>query len=729
MGIFSKFRKSKSEASDRNTIWHRYMKNIVPAVIVLIILMDISIYSVVAHYSKNMKTEDCFRTVDLQCQNISQIFTRYIADMEIMSREYHGDPEQFMKYAKEFVSGHVNEYSYVRITLPDGESWTSIAGKDPNDAKYRKLYKQIMEQGKSLSINNAHPTDVCEGEVFSISIPIKKADATAAIITAVFPAEVIDFYLRQRMDESRDGFFALLDDNVVLRLYHGNIISSPLENVVKKGFVGLDNTIYSGIKNYEQGIKIGTGQYKTPDNFTMVCHYQSIGDTGWFITLNIPEIMLNMDILITSVALTITGILTIIVVLLIIRGITNRVVLEPLKSINKVSNDIANGKLYSSNADAAVVNDELGDVNSNIRKMQQKLFSVVESLHNSTSVISDCSTSIKDKVFRISEDVLVQSASVDNILKSVDSMNELILQNADLASSAKDNSDQIECDIDMITMASDSTLETIQNVINKINIINEISSRTDLLAINAAVEAARAGENGKGFAVVAAEIRKLAERCQRASVEINQLSSDSLFITQQSFEFIKNTIPKIRENAESVSKISDSCNGQLDMTQVISQAIAQLADITSNNAKSCDDMQVFTQTLYSNMEKLNQSMEFFKLDGNSEQRRQEIVSEIQQHTSEILKLKSRLVMVADTPDDTSEADDVYNKTMDAQPAGEVDVPETPASAPEKNDDAAQQADDANEFFGNDNAPEKPSASSEVFRGRTQNGLDSEYETF
>jgi methyl-accepting chemotaxis protein len=244
--------------------------------------------------------------------------------------------------------------------------------------------------------------------------------------------------------------------------------------------------------------------------------------------------------------------------------------------------------------------------------MVEGLTSTVSEIRNIATEVSTASQSISSASVQVSNGASAQASAAEEASSSMEEMGSNIKQNADNAQqtdkiatkSAKDAQESGKCVLEAVA--------AMKEIATKISIIEEIARQTNLLALNAAIEAARAGEHGKGFAVVAAEVRKLAERSQRAAGEINHLSGTTVKVSEKAGEMLDKLVPDIQKTAELVQEITAASKEQDIGSEQINKALQQLEKVIQQNASAAEEMSSTTEELTGQAEQLVTALQFFR---------------------------------------------------------------------------------------------------------------------
>jgi aerotaxis receptor len=282
--------------------------------------------------------------------------------------------------------------------------------------------------------------------------------------------------------------------------------------------------------------------------------------------------------------------------LLLANGFIETQLSSPLAKILTVAQQVASGEAgHDLNLNRC---DEIGLIARAINQSGLNLQSLVADVFDQASGVEVASMEIAAATNDLSSRTEQTASSLEQTAAAMEQQTASVRQNSDTAQqaaqlaqaatevAAKGGTAMGEVESTMTLIANSS-----RKIADIISVIDGIAFQTNILALNAAVEAARAGEQGRGFAVVASEVRSLAGRSASAAKEIKALIDESVKnvdngsrLVAEAGRTMGDVVEQVRRVNDLVAEITLSSKEQSLGISQVGQAVAQLDEMTQQNA-------------------------------------------------------------------------------------------------------------------------------------------------
>jgi methyl-accepting chemotaxis protein len=278
---------------------------------------------------------------------------------------------------------------------------------------------------------------------------------------------------------------------------------------------------------------------------------------------------------------------------------------------------LAEGKLnhklsLSGKDDFAWLGYEYNQACKSFRKLIEKMTTLSSTLTSSAEELSKLTIAANetgsrqaDRIRTVAEAMEQMTASARQVADLSADMDSIVRAAGDSTRSGKTDLEVSMDGVSRIAKEMEESLQVIERLVKdseeiaKINdVVKDISDQTNLLALNAAIEAARAGEQGRGFAVVADEVRKLAQRTQGSTADIEQIVAKIRHDAQE-------TVERVGQASERVSGAVTTSRGAVETFESILHRMEELVNKSGEVATSMREQDTTAHAILRNAGELS----------------------------------------------------------------------------------------------------------------------------
>ncbi len=269
-----------------------------------------------------------------------------------------------------------------------------------------------------------------------------------------------------------------------------------------------------------------------------------------------------------------------------------------LKLLNEVS-EVAEGDLT---VRAEVSSEMTGEIAVAFNHMTTELRTLIKQVKDVTFQVSSSANSINDTTEQLAKGSEAQASQISRTTVAISNMAlqiQEVSNNASLSAqvagdslnNARYGSKAMQDNINAMNGIRNQVQETAkrikklgersQEISQIVQLIDDLSDRTSLLALNASLQASAAGEAGIGFGFVAEEVERLAERSNRLTQQIANLTRTIQFETKEVVASMEETIHEVVVG----STLADKAGSALVEIEQVSTRLAELIQSISESAK------------------------------------------------------------------------------------------------------------------------------------------------